>query len=92
MASDHKRYVQRILKENLGKVQEAFADREVITIIGPNGKYDIDMKMSQEAVILEKGWAEFSRAHHLCNTDKLMFTCGCQGLFFVLIYDKMERQ
>lgn len=44
--------------------------------------------MSQEEVILKKGWAEFSQAHHLCNTDKLIFTCGCHGCFSVLIFDK----
>ncbi|XP_078152295.1 uncharacterized protein LOC144547503 [Carex rostrata] len=79
----------RLSKEDLGSAQELFAHRNVIIVIGPNGiKYDISTKMSQEGVILKKGWAEFSRAHHLCNTDKLIFTCGCHGCFSVLIFDK----
>ncbi|KAJ3684404.1 hypothetical protein LUZ61_013568 [Rhynchospora tenuis] len=78
----------RISKENLGKAREAFSDREIMSIVGPNGKYDVSCKISRQAVTLEAGWVEFSKAHHLCYMDKLIFSCVGQGLLFVRIYDK----
>ncbi|KAJ3690562.1 hypothetical protein LUZ61_019726 [Rhynchospora tenuis] len=78
----------RISKQTLGTTKEAFANKTVITVLSPIGRYEIDFKMSQEEVVLEKGWPEFSRAHHLCMTDTLMFYCGCPDSFIVHIYDK----
>ncbi|KAJ4774688.1 B3 domain-containing protein [Rhynchospora pubera] len=78
----------RISKQTLGTTKEAFTNKTAITVISPNGRYEIDFKMSEEEVVLEKGWLEFSRAHHLCKTDKLTFYCGCPDIFIVHIHDK----
>ncbi|KAJ1693271.1 hypothetical protein LUZ63_009969 [Rhynchospora breviuscula] len=78
----------RISKQTLGTTKEAFTNKTAITVISPNGRYEIDFKISEEEVVLEKGWPEFRRAHHLCKTDKLTFYCGCPDSFIVHIHDK----